>query len=371
MDLPYRSGYAPSGPPSPTHLADPAGSAHAAGGLPAEPMALPTPELRLGQPPRGGAAGAGHPGAPTLDMGSALQQPDAEEARTIRDCICPPPRDESRSLDTRRIGQNALISALAQGGCFGLAFSLNNYLRINARPLIKQLSGFFSPIVGGFSTSVAEGVVRDKVGMQPTALPSGQSTWWHDAIPSFVLLTINKAYAKSRCLPKFGPATPAGMATTALLSIVGTGLAGALGEATAQGAGGQQAQPRPDTKAIVERGVTRAATLVPMGAVNLYAARHLIANGQMPPNLGLKPLGVGVAGWAGRNKLGAWFSSRFRAQPLTAQPSSPQPSAAQLPATPLPTSHSNASPPIANQQLPSTPPSPGDPPSPTAFNFSW
>ena len=83
-----------------------------------------------------------------------MEDLDPEEARTIRDCICPPPRDESRSLDTRRIGQNALISALAQGGCFGLAFSLNNYLRINARPLIKQLSGFFSPIVGGFSTSV-------------------------------------------------------------------------------------------------------------------------------------------------------------------------------------------------------------------------
>lgn len=359
MDFSYRYGYAPSSPPSPTHLADPSGSAHAAGAMPADQMEIPTPELRLGQAARGTGHGVPHPGAPHLDMSSDMAQPGAEEALALRERICPPDNREDLALDAERIGKNAMISALAQGGCFGLAFSLNNYLRVNGNPVIKQLSGFLSPVLGGFLTSPAETFVRDQVGMQPTALPNGKPAWWHDAIPSVVLLAINKAYAKSKRLPKFGPATPSGMVTTALLSVVGTGLAGALGEAAAQGAGGHQPQRPLDTRATLERGIARATTLVPMGAVNLYAARHLVHKGQMPPNLGLKPLGVGVAGWAGRNKLGAWVSSRFvkPAQPPTPPPV--QPLAPSVTPPPL---------------LPTTPSSPqptNDPPSPTAFPSMW
>ena len=193
------------------------------------------------------------------------------------------------ALDMRRVGRNALVSALAQGSCFGLAFSLNNYLRATARPLIKQLAGFWSPVLAGFLTSPAETAVRRMTGMNPTAPPEGSSGMWHDAIPSVVLFAINKAYATSRRLPKFAPGTPAGMATTVVLSVIGTGVAGALGEAAAQKAGGRREQSPLDTRATIERGMARAATLVPMGATNLYAARHLVNKGQLPPNLGLKP----------------------------------------------------------------------------------
>lgn len=298
MDTSNRTGYAPSSP-------------------------------RSNDSPTGSAAPL-HVASITVPLES-MQMPNANDARTLRDNIGPPtPNDGAyEGLDLHRIGQNALVSSIAQGGSFGLAFSLNNYLRANAHPFIKQLAGFLSPILAGFLTSPAETAVRHQTGMQPTALPQGASSGWHDAIPSVVLFSINKAYAKSRRLPKFAPGTPAGMATTMLLSVVGTGLAGALGEAAAQRTGGRGEQSPLDTRATIERGMARAATLVPMGGANLYAARHLVQKGQLPPNLGLKPLGIGVVGWAGRNKLGTWFSNRFAKftpSPQTSpSPPSPQP----------------------------------------------
>lgn len=303
MDTSYRTGHAPSSPrssDSPTGSAAPLHAAHVT--VPLESMQMPAASLLAGRSP-------------------APRQPDADEARALHERIggtasCP---DPDRGLDAQRVGKNAMVCAMAQGGCFGTAFALNNYLRATAHPFIKQLAGFLSPILAGFLTSPAETLVRRQTGMNPTALPQGTSSWWHDAIPSVVLFSINKAYATSRRLPKFAPGTPAGMATTMVLSVVGTGIAGALGEAAAQQAGGRQAQNALDTRATIERGLARAATLVPMGGANLYAARHLVTKGQLPPNLGLKPLGIGVVGWTGRNKLASWFSHRL---PKTAPPPS-------------------------------------------------
>jgi len=295
MNISHRCGHAPSSPgggDSPTGCAAPT---HLAG------LTLPVEALQM---PR-------------------AAQPDAGEAQALQQRIGPDSTglDPDRPLDLQRVGRNAMVSAIAQGGCFGLAFALNNYLRAAAGPVVKQLSGFFSPIVAGFLTSPAETAVREKTAMHATALPEGSSTLWHDAIPSVVLFSINKAYAKSR-LPKFPPGSRAGMATTMVLSVAGTGLAGALGEGAAQTAGGRVTQRPLDTRATIERGLARGATLVPMGAANCYAARHLVRKGQLPPNLGLKPLGIGVVGWAGRNKAGNILSNRLA---KVSRPGSPPP----------------------------------------------
>lgn len=301
MDIPIRTGFAPSSPRSSD-----------------SPMSTPAPHQ---------AAGVTVPVASMQMPPASTAQPDAWQAQAIHDRVgpCVPASRPDRVLDGGRIGRNAMVSALAQGSCFGLAFSLNNYLRATARPFIKQLAGFLSPILAGGLTSPAETAVRRMTGMNPTALPEGTSGVWHDAIPSVVLFAINKAYAKSCRLPKFAPGTPAGMATTVLLSVVGTGVAGALSEASAQVAGGRREQSPLDTRATIERGMARATTLVPMGAANLYAARHLVNKGQLPPNLGLKPLGVGVVGWAGRNKLGGWISQRLGRTSTPQSTSTPQP----------------------------------------------
>lgn len=360
METSFRTGYAPISPRSSDSPTSSQAPAHAAGvTVPLEAMQLPSAASLAGE------------------------QPTANDAQSVRERIGPDTRDSdpAGTLDLSRVGRNAMVSAIAQGGSFGLAFSLNNYLRVTAHPIIKQLAGFLSPIVAGFLTSPAETAVRKVTGMNATALPEGSSSWWHDAIPSVVLFSINKAYAKSRRLPKFAPNTPAGMGTTLLLSVVGTGLAGALGEASAQKAGGHREQSPLDTRATIERGMARAVTLVPMGAANFYAARHLVNKGQLPPNLGLKPLGVGVTGWAGRNKLGGWFSSRPVKSPLSTPqnvnqgtpPASPQPTS-QSPApsitpptvqgTPQANANSTASSPTFTTLQPQSPQPRTDPPSP-------
>ncbi len=324
MDIPIRTGYAPS---SPRSSDSPTGSA-----APLQAAGVTVPVACMQMAP------------------ASTGQPDAREAQALHGRIGPGVAADGpgHALDMRRVGRNALVSALAQGSCFGLAFSLNNYLRATARPLIKQLAGFWSPVLAGFLTSPAETAVRRMTGMNPTAPPEGSSGMWHDAIPSVVLFAINKAYATSRRLPKFAPGTPAGMATTVVLSVIGTGVAGALGEAAAQKAGGRREQSPLDTRATIERGMARAATLVPMGATNLYAARHLVNKGQLPPNLGLKPLGVGVVGWAGRNKLGGWISQRLGRTPAT-QPNATPPTAAPLPSPTQPQPQPLAQPPVQAQ----------------------
>lgn len=275
----------------------------------------------------------------------------------------PDPGAPSR-FDKRRIGQNAMVSAISQGSCFGLAFALNNYLRLKAPPMIKRLSAILSPLLAGFLTSPAEKLTRDKVGMQPTRASS--LTLLHDAIPSGVLYAVNAAYVHSRKLPKFAPTTPAGAATTLLLSIGGTGLAGALSEAAAQASGGQPMAPltRPE---VVSRGLRRALCLTPMSRANLTSANHVILEGRVPPELALAPLKAGTFGWI------------FRNRPKPPALTTPSPVVAQGSSLPSPPSGGGSPPspplPLTPLAQPSGPAAPSGPlrvsPPPDASPIAW
>lgn len=323
--------------------------------LPPTAMTMPLPALQLGT------------ALPGVSARSALTpQPDESEASRARERVMPqgqPDPGEPERFDKRRIGQNAMVSAISQGGCFGLAFALNNYLRLKAPPMIKRLSAIMSPLLAGFLTSPAEKLTRDKVGMQPTRASS--LTLLHDAIPSVVLYAVNAAYVHARKLPKFAPNTRAGAATTLLLSIGSTGLAGALSEAAAQASGGKPMAPltRPE---VVSRGLRRALCLTPMSRANLTSANHVIREGRVPPELALAPLKAGTFGWIFRN----------RPKPPSTPSPSPSPVLAGGPSQPSPSSGvSSSTSPLTPLTQPPGPAASSGPlrvsPPPDASPFAW
>lgn len=319
-------------------------------------MNIPLPALRLDTSLPSAQAGAEAPAQPS----------ESEAARVRERVVAPPPPAGPAGLDNRRIGQNALVSAISQGGCFGTAFALNNYLRMKAPPMIKRLAAVMTPLLAGFLTSPAEKLTRERVGMQPTraSAPSIAHELLHDAIPSIVLYAVNAAYVKSR-LPKRAPTTPAGALTTLALSVGATSLAGALSEAAAQTSGGKP-MPALTSPEATQRGIKRALCLLPMSRANWKAANYVIDNKKsVPPEMALDPLKAGTRGWLLRN-------FRWPTSPLSQAPVQPgisrQPSPPPAPATATPTVQPATTTIPGDSRRPSQP---AKPPSPAPSSAPW
>lgn len=226
--------------------------------------------------------------------------------------------DPARELDLTSVFKGALATMTGQGLCFGTAFATINHLRADAKasPRLKCAAGGLLPAIAGYLTAPAQRATYKLLDYESTQMP--EPSMWHEAIPSFALGLVNYGYLWSGAkIPKPVPGTPAAAGVTFMLSMIGTGLAGAAAEGTAQWAGGQPA-PIPDDKEVHRKGVGRAACLVPMGAAN--CALQL---GMLPANGRLLPLHMALAFWILRNPASDW---------LMGPPSSP--TIAKMPPTP-------------------------------------
>lgn len=247
-----------------------------AGGTPQTPGRVPDPD-----PPGGGLC---------------VPQSEAAKARLL------PADTNGGGLDAERIGKGAIATAFGQGTCFGTAFAFINHLRFKGKayPKLNTGVGALLPAFTGYLTAPAQRAMFKALDYQSTQMP--QDSLAHDAIPSVMLYAVNIAWARATFLPKPAAGTPAAAGVTLMLSMVGTGLAGAASEAIAQWAGGKPA-PLPDDDEVHRKGVGRAVSLLPMGAANFKAWGYVQQLGKIPDDFKRRPLQIAVVGWAFRNKL--------------------------------------------------------------------
>lgn len=242
------------------------------------------------------------PPAPTHRAGDPQcpAHPATTKARLLPPAA-PAPSPTPPTLDAQRIGQSTLASAIGQGGCFGLCFSLLNHLRATSRnPALNGVAGLVLPPAFGYLTAPAQRAMFEALSFEPTQ-PRHRARW-HEFIPSVAIYATNVTYAHLRCLPKPAPGTPAAAGVTLLLSATGTGLAGMLTEATAQWGGGKP-EPLPDDDEVRRTGTGRALSLVPMGLANLRTVAYLTHANQVPSYFKMRPLQIGVVGWGFRKDV--------------------------------------------------------------------
>ncbi len=225
----------------------------------------------------------------------------APEANALKSRLLPPPpAGGPPALEGMRITQATLATAIGQGGCFGLAFALLNQLRVRGNPAVMGVAGLVLPSLAGYLTAPAQRSLFEALDFESTQPP--QRARWHEAIPSVCFYAVNLLHAQGRFLARPVPGTPGAAITTLLVSMTSTALAGAACEASAQWVGGKPT-PRPDDGEVHRTGVGRALALLPMGLANLRIAAHLTQAGRVPDAFRMRPLQVGLIGWAVRKDL--------------------------------------------------------------------
>lgn len=235
------------------------------------------------------------------DRGPCIQHPGKTRARLLPG-EPPEPHGPGQPLDGARIVKGAVSTAIGQGSCFAFALATINHLRVKgaAHPWCNVIVGGMLPALAGYMTAPGQRAACKTMDYRPTQMPSDSLA--HDAIPSFVIYGVNKAYARAAFLPKPVPGTPAAAFSTLMVSLVSTGLSGAISEATAQWAGGHS-PPLPDDDEMHRKGIGRAYALLPMGPANVVAARYVAQLGKVPDHFKTRPLEIALIGWACRNWL--------------------------------------------------------------------
>ncbi len=220
------------------------------------------------------------------------------------DTAHPQSPEAPKKTDLVKVGKNALAGAVALGGCLGTMTALNNAVRATpAMPIPVRIVTGLLPTVSVFATPWVEDNVRQTVGTTAT-LPVRPSLA-HDAVASVSLFAFNVACARSACVPKFPPATPAGMAAGVLQCTVASLIAGGASEITAQwmNAGArprQQAAPTPPPMDNADKATGRVLSQVPAAALQTGIA---LSGKPLPPRRALLPLGTVTGGWAFRRQL--------------------------------------------------------------------
>ena len=207
----------------------------------------------------------------------------------------------SPRTDFTRIRQAGLVAGLAQGGPLGLSFALAGLARARGQPHLKVLGGF-APVLAAFLTAPSEQALRGWLGAQATL--HRQPSLAHDAIPGAVLFLASLAWQRLPGPPRPPAHSPAGLAATVLVSMVGSLAGGLLSEASAQHAGPETGPP--DSHQVVpalHKGIGRALTLLPREVWLQGPACLATAGRPLPRWTGLASTGVACVGWTFRRVL--------------------------------------------------------------------
>jgi hypothetical protein len=209
-----------------------------------------------------------------------------------------------KKTDLVKVGKNALASAVALGGCFGTMTALNHAVRATpAMPTPVRIVAGLLPSVSVFATPWVEDGVRNAVGTTAT-LPVRPSLA-HDAVASVSLFAFNVACARSAFVPKFRPATPAGVAAGVLQCTAASLIAGGASEITAQWMNERdrphpQAAPTPPQMTNSDKATGRILSQVPAATLQTGVA---LSGKPVPTRWSLLPLGLVTGGWAFRRQL--------------------------------------------------------------------
>lgn len=217
----------------------------------------------------------------------------------------PHPAGRGAWFNGRKVWDSGGVSALAVGGSFGPAIASVNL----ARAHLPRAAGVapLALVAAGAASAYAEAAIRDRTGIQSTALPPARA---YDVVAPAVFGGVNAAYLVSG-LPKFKPASPQGVAATLAVSAVSTFLAGAGAEALAQGmrGGPGEEEPRPQAPTLEQTrsvAIGRAASMVPAAAfgrgVSQVLARGPLEAGEAK-TLALLNTGALAGSWVFRGVL--------------------------------------------------------------------
>lgn len=219
--------------------------------------------------------------------------------------LLPPGLQEAappRELDCKSVFMGGLATMTGQGLCFGTAVATLNHLRLGSKayPRLNYAVAALLPPLTGYLTAPAQAHMYRVLDYKATQMP--QASIVHDAIPSATLWAIYRGWAAQAFVPKPSPGTPGAAAVSVMLSMIGTGLAGAGAEAIAQWAGGQAA-PLPDDEEVHLKGLGRAVALMPMAAGTTKAVSYVLRLGKVPNERQGDILKLALGGWIARNKI--------------------------------------------------------------------
>lgn len=246
--------------------------------------------------------------------------PDPESAKAR---LLPPGAREAepaRATDWKSVFKGALATMMGQGLCFGTAVGTLNHLRLKspAYPRLNYAVAGLLPPLTGYLTAPAQAHWHKVLDYKSTQMP--QESLLHDAIPSMTLLAVYRGWSAQALVPKPVPGTPAAAGVSVMLSMIGTGLAGAMCEATAQWAGGQPAPPL-DDETVHLKGLGRAVALTPMGAGSMKAVHYVLRLGKVPQGRTSDVLYLALGSWILRNKVSDAIK-RLQSFPAVPAPSS-------------------------------------------------
>lgn len=188
-------------------------------------VAAASPEISNEQLPPAVRKKSLHPRQKAL-LGSMHQAQSATEDAPA--CAADKPRRKTNHY--RRVASNGFLSSSSIALSFGLFTALNNIARLHPNPVVK-LVGAHTPLAAGLASAYVAQGIRDVFKIVSTEPVSPSLA--HDAISPACLMGASYSYALST-LPKFSPATPAGVAATVLTTAAGAGLGGALTELASQ-----------------------------------------------------------------------------------------------------------------------------------------
>lgn len=206
--------------------------------------------------------------------------------------------------ELERVTKNAAASAVALGSCFGTMTALNNAVRavhgVSVR--VKAFTGLL-PSASVFATPWVEDGMRAALGTQATY--PVQPSLAHDAVAGTTLFLFNRACARSARIPRFPPASRAGMAATVVQATVASVFAGGASEITAQwmnahipaGEGAPSAPPPLDNTRKATGRLLSQAPAATLQTAMAFASKDLLPKGS------LVPLGVVTGGWCFRRVL--------------------------------------------------------------------
>ncbi|MBC7503119.1 MAG: hypothetical protein H7315_21875 [Herminiimonas sp.] len=203
-------------------------------------------------------------------------------------CAADKPRRKTNHY--RRVASNGFLSSSSIALSFGLFTALNNIARLHPNPVVK-LVGAHTPLAAGLASAYVAQGIRDVFKIVSTEPVSPSLA--HDAIAPACLMGASYSYALST-LPKFAPATPAGVAATVLVTATGAGFGGALTELASQkmesdhnrspSSARKKRPTAPPT--TLQVGIGRAITQLPLVSLHRsIAAITTNANGALPQRL--------------------------------------------------------------------------------------
>lgn len=244
---------------------------------------------------------------PPVDSGPRPRP--ASEPRAIRQRTLPVgssggPQPPGEGIDFGRVGKNAVASAITLGSCYGTMVAINNAVRATpGMPVpLKVLSGLL-PTAGVFPTPWVEEGLRQA--LDTSATFPVRPTLAHDAVAGVSLFLFNATCVRSAWVPKYPPATPAGMAASFIQCTAASLLAGGASEMTAQWMNLRDLKSGdegifPEHIDNTRKACGRILSQVPAAALQTGVA---LAGKPLPPSLSLLPLGVVTGGWSLRRVL--------------------------------------------------------------------